>query len=62
MKSINVSGLSPAVVTGIRNNPTVARHVYSDGARLRPGQKVSPQIKAQTKKVPREAHAELGKS
>lgn len=60
MKSSHISGLSPALVTGIRNNPAIARHVCSDGARLRAGQKVGPQVKAQTRKVPRLIHVWLG--
>lgn len=62
MKSSHFPGLSPAVVTGIRNNLVIARHVCCDGARLGPGQKVGPCVKAQTKKVPSQPHAELGQS
>lgn len=35
----HISGLSPAVVTCIRNNLVIVRHVYIDGPRLRPGKK-----------------------
>lgn len=62
MKSIHSSGSSPVVVTGVRNSPAIARQVYSDGARLRPGQKANPQIKAQINKVRGQAHVHLGQS
>lgn len=61
MKSTHISGLSPGVMTCIKNNLVIARNVYSDGPKLRPGQ-VGPQVKAQTKEVPSQPYVELGQS
>lgn len=51
MKSIHRSEPSPAVVTSVRSNPAIASQVYSDGAGLKPGQKVNPQVKAQINRL-----------
>ena len=59
LKSIHRSESSPAVVTSV---PTIARQVYSDGAELKSGQKVNPQVKALINRVHGQAQARLGQS